>query len=137
MAFAVLVVNAYHPVKREPFTVVSFALGWIPGELPFQVGVVDLAGAAYLAANGGLHGWSGWVALVLTAGSAAGLVELAVVAHGARALVDQALEDATSGPVTVDGFDPTPQWNRWWRLVIAVPFRMSGHQAGQEHRLLG
>ena len=25
-----------------------------------------------------------------------------------------------------DGFDPTPAWNHWWRLVIAVPFRLRG-----------
>jgi acetyl esterase/lipase len=126
MAFALLVVNAYHPVKREPFTVVSFALGWIPGELPLQVGAVEVAGAAYLASNGGLDGWAGWPALAITVASLAGLVELAKVAHGAGALVDEALEGATGGPITVDGFDPVPQWNRWWRLVIAVPFRMWG-----------
>ena len=43
MAFAVLVVNAYRPVRREPFTVASFALGWIPGELPLHVGAVEIA----------------------------------------------------------------------------------------------
>ena len=37
MVFAVLVVNAYFPIRREPFTAASFALGWIPGELPLHV----------------------------------------------------------------------------------------------------
>ena len=41
MAFAILVVNALVPVRREPLTVASFALGWIPSELPLQVGAVE------------------------------------------------------------------------------------------------
>ena len=126
IAFAVLVVNAYHPVKREPFTVLSFALGWIPGELPLQVAAVEIAGAVVLTSAGGLHSWPGWVALAVAAGSVAGLVGLAVVAHGAGALVDAALADAKGGPISVEGFDPVPTWNRWWRLVIAVPFRWWG-----------
>ena len=43
LVFAVLAVNAFSPVRREPFTVASFALGWIPGELPLQVGAVEAA----------------------------------------------------------------------------------------------
>ena len=38
MAFAVLAVNALFPIRREPLTVVSFVLGWVPGELPLQAG---------------------------------------------------------------------------------------------------
>jgi acetyl esterase/lipase len=33
---------------------------------------------------------------------------------------------ATGGAIRVDGFDPDPTWTRWWRLVIAVPFRLRG-----------
>jgi acetyl esterase/lipase len=123
IAFAVLVVNAFHPIRREPFTVLSFALGWIPGELPLQVGAVEIAGALVFTSAGGLHSWPGWVALAIAAVSCAGLARLAVVAHGAGALVDQALAQAKGGPISVEGFDPVPTWNRWWRLVIAVPFR--------------
>ncbi len=126
IAFAVLVVNAYRPVKREPFTVFSFALGWIPGELPLQVCAVEAAGVAIFAWNGGLGSWPGWVGLAIAAGSGAGLVQLAVVAHGAGELVDEALRTAKGGAITVDGFDPAPSWNLWWRLVIAVPFRWWG-----------
>src|SRR5271155_2756607 len=60
IAFAVLVVNAYRPVKREPFTVASFALGWIPGELPLHVGAFEVAAATVFTLNGGLHSWPGW-----------------------------------------------------------------------------
>jgi acetyl esterase/lipase len=124
--FAVLVTSALAPVRRDPFTVASFALGWIPGEAPLQVGVVLVAGSALCAADGALSAWPGWVGLALAVLSVAGLVRLAVIAHRAGALVDHALSEATGGAVTVDHWDPAPQWNRWWRLAIAVPFRWRG-----------
>jgi acetyl esterase/lipase len=126
LVFAVLVVNALHPVRREPFTVASFAFGWIPGELPLQVGAFVVAATVFLAARGSLHTWPGWVGLGVAVVSCAGLLRLAVVAHGAGALVDEALATAAGGPVDVEGWQPVPAWNRWWRLVIAVPFRLRG-----------
>jgi acetyl esterase/lipase len=126
MAFGVLVVNAFFPVRREPFTVLSFAFGWIPGELPLHVAVGVVLATVALAANGALHAWPGWAGLVVAAGSCAGLVRLAWVAHGAQALVGEALDDATGGAITSEGFDPVPAWNRTWRLVLAVPLRWRG-----------
>jgi acetyl esterase/lipase len=126
IAFAILVVNAFYPIRREPFTVVSFAFGWIPGELPLQVGVLEVAVAVALVVQGGLHTWPGWLGVALTAASCAGLVRLTVVAHHSRDLVDAALDDATGGSISVEGFEATAAWNRWWRLVIAVPFRFRG-----------
>lgn len=127
IAFAVLMVNAFYPVKKEPFTVISFVLGWIPGELPVQVGVVEVAACVAFGIVGALHGWPGWAGVVIAAVSLAGYVRLTVVAHQAGALVDQALACATEhGTVTAighDGVDPKAAWNRWWRLSIAVPFR--------------
>ena len=122
MAFGALVVNAFHPVRREPWTVVSFASGWIPGEMPLHVGGFEVAATVVLVLDGGLHAWPGWVALAVVAASLAGFVRLAVVTHRAGALVDGAL-DRAGNAFTVPGFDPAPLWNRWWRLVIAVPFR--------------
>jgi acetyl esterase/lipase len=126
IAFAVLVVNALFPVRREPFTVASFALGWIPGELPLHVGAVEVIVTVILAADGGLHAWPGWVALAIVAASLVGLVRLAMVAHGAKALVDRALDQATGGFIGADGLDPRAAWTHWWRLVIAIPFRFRG-----------
>ena len=40
---AAFVVNAFFPFRREPLTIVSFALGWIAGELPIQMIVVQSA----------------------------------------------------------------------------------------------
>jgi acetyl esterase/lipase len=118
-----LTVNAFSPLRREPFTVISFALGWIPGELPIQVMLVEAIVVLILAREGALHHWTGWVGLALTAASWAGLIRLAFVAREAKGLVDTALAEATMGPVDVEGFDSSPAWNYWWRLAIAVPFR--------------
>ncbi|HEX3460616.1 MAG TPA: alpha/beta hydrolase [Acidimicrobiales bacterium] len=118
-----LTVNAFSPVRREPFTAISFALGWIPGELPIQVMLVEAIAVLLLALAGGLRHWPGWAGLALTVASWAGLIRLAFVARQAKGLVDAALAEATMGPVDVEGFDSSPAWNYWWRLAIAVPFR--------------
>lgn len=123
MVGAVLVVNAYFPVRREPLTVASFALGWIPGELPIQVVVTEVACTVAFAAAGAFGSWPGWVGLGVAVPSWAGLVGLAMVSRHAKVLVDEALADMTCGPVADVAFDPSPAWNYWWRLAIAIPFR--------------
>jgi len=123
MVGGLLTVNAFFPVRREPFTVVSFSLGWIPGELPVQVTLAEMVVTAVFAAHGAFRRWPGWVGLAVTVASWAGMAWLMVVAHRAGGLVDAALEDASGGPIEVEGFDATPAWTYWWRLAIAVPFR--------------
>jgi acetyl esterase/lipase len=118
-----LTVNAFFPIRREPLSVISFVLGWIPGELPIQVILLDLIITLVFAHYGTLRHWPGWAGLALTAGSWVGLVRLAFIARGAKDLVDEALAEAAMGPVDVEGFDSSPAWNYWWRLAIAVPFR--------------
>ncbi len=124
MVGALLVVNVYLPARREPLTVVSFALGWIVAELPVQVGVVAVALTAALAAAGALGSWPGWVGLGIAVASWAGLIGLTVIAHRSKVLVDEALDRATAGAIGADDLDPTPEWTRWWRVVIAIPFRL-------------
>ena len=126
MVFAILAVNAFFPIRREPFTVASFAMAWIPGELPIHMVALEAVSVVVLALNGALSGWPGWAGLAITGLSAAALVRLAVVAAGAGTLVDEALEQATGGAVAALGTDPRPAWNHWWRLVIAIPFRFRG-----------
>lgn len=123
MVGGLLTVNAFFPVRKEPLTVLSFAFGWIPGELPIQVIVGEVAVTAVLARFGAFDRWPGWVGLAVSLASWAGMVRLAVVAHRAGGLVDAALDGASGGPVRIEGFDPSPAWNYWWRLAIAVPFR--------------
>ena len=80
--------------------------------------------AIAFAVDGAMRAWPGWVGLAIALASWAGMVRLAVVAHGAKALVDGALEEATGGAISVVGVDPAPAWNNWWRLLIAVPLRL-------------
>ncbi|MGH9206967.1 MAG: alpha/beta hydrolase fold domain-containing protein, partial [Acidimicrobiales bacterium] len=126
LVFAVLAVNALFPIRREPLTLVSFALGWIPGELPLQVGFFEVAVTAAFAFEGALGSWPGRMGFGVVVASSAGWVALAVIAHRSRAVVDDALDRATGGPIGVAGSDPAPAWMRGWRLVIAVPFRFRG-----------
>jgi acetyl esterase/lipase len=128
MVFAVLLVNALFPVRREPLSVVSFTLGWIPSELPLQIGALSVLAGVGFSLEGGLGAWPGWVALAVVAGSWAGWLQLTVDAHRAGRLVGEALADAAGGAIAVAGLDPEPAWTRWWRLVIAVPFRFRGIQ---------
>jgi acetyl esterase/lipase len=127
LVFGALAVNALHPVRREPFGVLSFAFGWIPSELPLQVGAVAIMAAVGIALEGGLAAWPGWLALAVVAGSWVGWIRLTVDAHRAGRVVAAALADAAAGGApAIPSFDPVPAWNRWWRLVIAVPFRFWG-----------
>ncbi len=114
-------VNAFVPVRRDPFTVASFLLAWIPGELPVQVLVVQVAGTLAFAHFGAFDRWPGQVGLAVAVASWAGLAWLAVVAHRSGRLVDEALESAGAAPLP--GPVGRPVWNTWWRLAIAVPFR--------------
>ncbi len=126
LVVGILVVHALAPVKREPFTLTSFALGWIPSELPVQVALVVVGGSAAFAVEGAFRTWPGRAGLGVAGASVIGLVRLAVLAHRSGELVDRALAEATGGAVGVEGWDAAPVWNRWWRLTIAVPFRWRG-----------
>jgi acetyl esterase/lipase len=123
LVFAILAVNAYFPVRREPFTVASFSLGWIPSELPLHMVALVVAAAVGFALSGALAGWPGRVGLAVAAVTCAAFVRLAIVAAEAGGLVDESLDRATGGAVGSSGPDIVPIWNRRWRLVIAVPFR--------------
>jgi acetyl esterase/lipase len=123
---ALLVVNAYFPARREPLATASFAMGWIPGELPLHVVVVQLACTVAFAVEGAFRTWPGWIGLAVAFLSWVALIGLAVVAHRANDLVGEALDAATGGAIRADGLDPQPAWTHWWRLVIAMPFRLRG-----------
>jgi acetyl esterase/lipase len=126
LVFAVLVVNAFLPIRRDPLAALSFAFGWIPSELPVQTGVLLAGITVALDVSGALGGAPGWAGLVLAVGSCGGFVVLTVRAHEAGALVDAALREATGGPVGAAGYEEGWVWNTWWRLVIAIPFRWRG-----------
>ncbi|HEY5108431.1 MAG TPA: hypothetical protein VII96_02350, partial [Acidimicrobiales bacterium] len=43
-----LAVPAWAPLRREPFSVISFLLGWVVAEVPVHAAVVVLAGTVVL-----------------------------------------------------------------------------------------
>ncbi|HLH28535.1 MAG TPA: alpha/beta hydrolase, partial [Acidimicrobiales bacterium] len=120
MVAAALVVNAYAPIRREPWAGICFVFGWTPSELPLHFAVLAAGGSAAFVAAGALSAWPGWAGLALSAASVAGLGGLAVVASRAKGVVDEALR-AALGP---DAPGPVgPRWLRRWRLVVGIPFR--------------
>lgn len=124
LVFAALAVNALHPIRHEPFSVLSFVAGWIPSELPLHMGALELVAAVGIALGGGLAGWPGWVAVAVVAATWAGWIRLTVDAHRAGALVEGALAEAFGPGAGAAGPGPRPVWTRGWRLVLAVPFRL-------------
>ncbi|MGB7051984.1 MAG: hypothetical protein WBG41_10485, partial [Acidimicrobiales bacterium] len=73
LAAAVLVVNAYAPIRREPATTLSFVLGWTPSELPVHFAVLAVGGTIAFATAGAISGWPGWTGLALSVAALAGL----------------------------------------------------------------
>jgi acetyl esterase/lipase len=114
---------AYRPIRREPFTVVSFATGWIVGELAFQNIVWEMVATALFIAFGALDGWAGWVGLALAVVGWAGLVGLGVTGLRAAGVVARALGDVRSEPFPVPVQPTDPTWGRWWRVTRAIPLR--------------
>ncbi len=115
--------NVVVPARREPFSVVSFALGGGFGEVPLHSAVLALVVTAVLAGTGGAHGWPGAVGAALALAGVAIFVWLAAEAAKTGARVQAALDAATPGPVAPMGGDPRPAWLTWWRLAVAIPFR--------------
>ncbi len=117
------VANAYRPLRREPFNVVSFVVGWLVGELALQNLVLQAGVTVAFAELGAFDRWPGWIGLALTALGWAGLIGLA--ASGARAsrVVTAALAGASGPPLVPVGIPTRPEWGRWWRLTRAIPLR--------------
>ncbi len=115
------VATAWRPVRREPVSVLSFAVGWPVGELA----VVNIACAVVVtvvfAVFGALGGWAGYLGLGLTAVGAAGLFGLAVAGRRDGRIVAEAVCAALPDPSGVPLPMPVPEWGRWWRTTRALP----------------
>jgi acetyl esterase/lipase len=120
-----LVLDAWFPARREPMSVLAFAFGWPAGELAVQNAVIEVVVAAVFVSLGALHTAEGWAALAVSAASVAGLIGLAVIAHGARGVMADALSDASGPDLGLHGPDavPPPSWAMWWRVTRAWPVR--------------
>ncbi len=120
---ALFVLNAYFPIRREPFSVVSFTLGWPGSELALQNLFLGVVVTGLFAWAGAFSQWPSWVGLAVALFAWIGMIGLAASGHRASRLVVRALDQATGpdlGPVAVPDH---PEWGRWWRLTQAVPLR--------------
>jgi acetyl esterase/lipase len=126
---ALVVLLAYHPIRREPLTVVSFMAGWLAGEVSIQNVIWQAAATVVFGIFGAFKGWAGWLGLAVAVASWAGLIGLAISGRRAATVVAAALNDVRSDAFPVPTERVTPTWGRWWRLTQAVPLKGRSVQA--------
>jgi len=120
---AVGVALAYRPIRREPFTVLSFTCGWIAGELAFQNIVWQLAATALFIWGGALSNWAGWLGLALAVADWIGLIGLGIAGRQAADVTAAALGEVRSTTFPVPAAPTAPTWGRWWRVTRAIPLK--------------
>jgi acetyl esterase/lipase len=109
------------PIRRDPITSTSFAIGWVVGELAGQLAALSIVGFAVFAYFGGLRGSLGSIALILDILVVVGLLVLLLVGFLSRSTVRRALENIPGFPITLSATNHRPLWGRWWRVARAVP----------------
>ena len=114
---------AYRPIRREPFTVVSFATGWLVGELAFQNIIWEMLATAIFISFGALDGWAGWVGLALAVAGWVGLAGLGVTGLRAAGVVARSLDEVRSERLPVPSQPTDPTWGKWWRVTRAIPLK--------------
>jgi acetyl esterase/lipase len=119
---AVAVALAYRPIRREPFTVLSFTCGWISGELAFQNIVWQAVATALFIRFGALSNWAGWLGLAVAFVVWAGLIGLGIAGHRAASVTAAALTQVRNAAFPVPTEPTAPTWGRWWRVTRAIPF---------------
>jgi acetyl esterase/lipase len=129
---AAAIALAYRPIRREPFTVVSFTSGWIAGELAFQNIVWQMVATAIFIALGALQGWAGWLGLAIAVADWVGLLGLGIVGRRATGVTAAALAEVRSGAFPIPTEPTAPTWGRWWRVTRAIPFRSRAVQASYD-----
>jgi acetyl esterase/lipase len=129
---AVAVVLAYRPLRREPFTVVSFSLGWIAGELAFQNIVWQMVAAGVFIWFGALDGWAGWLGLAVAVVDWVGLLGLGIAGHRTARVTAAALDGVRAPTFPVPTEPTAPTWGRWWRVTRAIPLRSRAVEATRD-----
>ncbi|HEY1830178.1 MAG TPA: alpha/beta hydrolase [Acidimicrobiales bacterium] len=120
---AMAVLLAYHPIRKEPLTVLDFVCGWICAEVSLQNIAWQAVATVIFGLFGAFSGWAGWLGLAVAAGSWAGLVGLAVSGHRASRVVTAALTEVQTRDFPVSTGRTKPTWGRWWRVTQAIPLK--------------
>jgi acetyl esterase/lipase len=120
---AIGVLLAYHPIRSEPLSILSFSMGWLVGEVAAQNIIWQVAATVVFGVFGAFDGWAGWLGLAIAAVSWAGLVGLVISGRRAGRVVAAALDEvrSTDFPVPTEAVAPT--WGRWWRVTQAIPLK--------------
>jgi acetyl esterase/lipase len=126
---ALAVLLAYHPVRREPWTIPSFVSGWLCAEVSIQNVLWQVAATVVFAVYGAFHGWAGWLGLAVAIASWVGLVGLAVTGRRAARVVRAALDQVRSESFPVPSETAAPTWGRWWRVTQAIPLKSRSTEA--------
>ena len=120
---AAAVILAYRPIRREPFTVVSFSFAWIAGELAFQNIVWQMVATAIFISFGALETWAGWLGLAVAAAEWVGLLGLGIAGRRAADVTAAALAEVRGPAFPVPDAPTAPTWGRWWRVTRAIPIK--------------
>ncbi|HSZ36400.1 MAG TPA: alpha/beta hydrolase [Acidimicrobiales bacterium] len=126
---ALAVALAYRPVRREPFTVVSFTLGSWTSELALQNIVWQMVATVLFVEFGALDGWAGWLGLAFAVAGWIGLLGLGVAGLRAADVTVAALAEVRSAAFPVPAKPTDPTWGRWWRVTRAIPMKSRAVQA--------
>ncbi len=142
---ALAIALAYRPIRREPFTVLSFICGWIAGELAFQNIIWQAVATVLFIRFGALSNWAGWLGLAVAVVDWVGLIGLGLAGRRAGAVTAAALGEVRTQAFPVPDQPTAPTWGSWWRVTRAIPFKSRAVQAtcnidywgdgGKRHRL--
>ena len=120
---AAAVLLTYRPFRHEPLSVLSFAVGWVTGELAIQNIVWQVGATVVFGSFGAFKGWAGWLGLAIAIASWVGLIGLALSGRRATRVVDAALAEVRSEDFPVPTESVAPSWGRFWRVTQAIPLR--------------
>jgi acetyl esterase/lipase len=124
---AIAVLLTYRPIRREPWSIPSFVIGWLVGEAPLQNLVWQVIATVIFGVFGAFDRWEGWLGLALAVVSWVALVGLAVSGHRATGVVQAALDQVRQPdfpvPAAAGTESGTPGWSSFWRITRAIPLK--------------
>jgi acetyl esterase/lipase len=117
------VLLTYRPLRHEPWSIPSFVVGWLVGELALQNLVWQVIATAIFGVFGAFDYWAGWLGLGLAVVSWVGLVGLALSGRRATGVVQAALDDVRQPDFPVPPDIGAPGWGNFWRVTRAIPLK--------------